>query len=200
VRRIEGVLLHPQRDSRGIHHFRADEVDQLLAHVREGRVELVRQLRPTREAPLFTRPQPPCARCMKIEQDVAALREEVSALTRKLERVSEASDLTAPIEALLLELTMNAPRGSLGDGALGHVNPSPHPGAASVVRVRGLRTSRDGIRRARNTWAQDPASECRRACAHLGFAFTAGTSDPRRRQPGNVRTPLPSGSVGEGVA
>jgi len=39
VRRIEGVLLYPTRDSRGVHRFDVSEVDALARRVKNGSVQ-----------------------------------------------------------------------------------------------------------------------------------------------------------------
>jgi hypothetical protein len=104
VRRIEGILLHPERDSCGVHHFCADEVEQLAADIRRGHVKLAHQLRATSEAFLFKRRPGACSRCMTLEQDVAALRQELGTLSAKVQRAPEVCDLTAQIETLLVEL------------------------------------------------------------------------------------------------
>src|SRR5579871_6249505 len=40
IRRVEGVLLHPVRDGRGVHRFRVDEVEALAERLLRGEVTL----------------------------------------------------------------------------------------------------------------------------------------------------------------
>lgn len=42
VRRLEGSILHPRRDSRGVHHFDRNEVESLARDLDAGRVSLAR--------------------------------------------------------------------------------------------------------------------------------------------------------------
>jgi len=45
VRRIEGVLLHPTQDARGVHRFNCDEVEALARDIERGRQPLARSMR-----------------------------------------------------------------------------------------------------------------------------------------------------------
>ncbi|HEY2406939.1 MAG TPA: hypothetical protein VGI10_13105 [Polyangiaceae bacterium] len=44
VRRIEGVLLHPTRDSRGVHRFDSEEVEALARSTERGHLSLAATL------------------------------------------------------------------------------------------------------------------------------------------------------------
>ncbi len=50
VRRIEGILLAPTRDHRGVHRFIAGDVDHLVAAVARGEVHLSREVWKTYDA------------------------------------------------------------------------------------------------------------------------------------------------------
>lgn len=111
VRRLEGVLLHPERDARGVHRFRVDEVERLAIDIRRGHVALVRKLRSTGEALVVDAPRVCCTRCMSIEVELAALRRDLDShrrdlgsLFETLQRAADALDVGAEVEALLAEL------------------------------------------------------------------------------------------------
>jgi hypothetical protein len=109
VRRIEGVLLFPRRDRRGIYRFDDSEVDDLARKVRAGEVELwkgfsnhglgrdqwlLAKANPGRHAPPIEQPadwkrdvEEPRRRCSDAEQRVAILtreNEQLRELAREL--------------------------------------------------------------------------------------------------------------------
>lgn len=79
VRRIEGVLLHPTRDSRGIHRFDGAEVEALARGIESGDVTVWHELRrdSADDTPVdFSSPHE-CDACAALEQQVSGLREAV---------------------------------------------------------------------------------------------------------------------------
>jgi hypothetical protein len=68
VRRIEGVLLHPVRNARGVHRFDPDEVEDLAEDIQNGTVRLVRELQPVARG----LGHHPCPRCALLERQLAA--------------------------------------------------------------------------------------------------------------------------------
>lgn len=104
VRRLEGHLLHPSRDSRGIHRFDPNEVESLVQDVERGRVVLVAELARTQADPTNTdhAGTATCARCQQLQEEVVSLErrlsrerashdDEVARLRRKAEQ--EAADV-----------------------------------------------------------------------------------------------------------
>jgi hypothetical protein len=77
VRRIEGVLLYPARDARGVHHFDVSEVDALARRVKNGHVHLCQAFRPTGRETYNAGTREPCERCISLKRRVAALLEEL---------------------------------------------------------------------------------------------------------------------------
>lgn len=73
VRRLEGVLLHPVRNARGVYRFNPDEVEELAEDVDRGYVSLVRELRPAGRG----LGQSPCARCTVLERKLTAVRNDL---------------------------------------------------------------------------------------------------------------------------
>jgi hypothetical protein len=74
VRRLEGVLLHPRRDSLGVHRFDPGEVEDLAEDVRNGHVSLVGEMRPAAGGLGHLRG---CGRCDTLERELAAARTEL---------------------------------------------------------------------------------------------------------------------------
>jgi hypothetical protein len=75
VRRLEGVHLHPARDSRGVHHFDEDEVEALAERVSSGEFSIWREI-----AVDFERDSPPpsgCRHCSARENQLAGLRQQL---------------------------------------------------------------------------------------------------------------------------
>jgi hypothetical protein len=118
VRHIEGALLHPSRDARGVHQFDEDEVEALAADVARGAVSLA----PDLGGHGLGAAEPPseCTSCAVHMRDVAALRakldEQQSAHSRALNAVRAqharelaaydraAHELVAQVEELAEEL------------------------------------------------------------------------------------------------
>ena len=92
VRRIEGVLLHPTQDSRGVHRFDDKEVEALAHGVENGTITLWQELR--RGSTDAANDDPPvdfgsgkaCTACADLEQQVQALRNELDELRRRHRR------------------------------------------------------------------------------------------------------------------
>ena len=118
VRRIEGVLLHPTRDERGIHHFEPDEVEALASDVDRGVVALSSDLGFVDRNPRFeSEVRSDCPNCLALEQALAAFRGKLAAQERTyrldVERLRaerdheatayqrEARELVAQVEQLL---------------------------------------------------------------------------------------------------
>ncbi|MEO7032382.1 MAG: hypothetical protein ABI548_00995 [Polyangiaceae bacterium] len=111
VRRIEGVLLHPVRDDRGVHRFNAAEVETLAQKIDGGQVALGPNLR---HSPLSSGDTDgPCASCkalkeqlelMRVEQEEFATssRRTVTALEAQL--AQERSRYAAEQRAMTIEL------------------------------------------------------------------------------------------------
>ena len=77
VRRLEGVHLHPARDSRGVHHFDEDDVEALAVRVSSGEVSIWREIAPTAdfdgEAPRHSS----CQQCAALEVQLTGLRQQL---------------------------------------------------------------------------------------------------------------------------
>lgn len=118
VRRIEGVLLHPTRDERGIHHFEPDEVEALAGDVDRGVVALSSDFAfADRNPPSESEVRSDCPTCLALEQTLDAVRGKLAAQERthrlaverlRAEREREAAayqrearDLVAQVEQLL---------------------------------------------------------------------------------------------------
>ena len=82
VRRIEGVLLYPRRDARGVHRFDVSEVDALARRVKQGRVQLSNAFSSTNSAAYQADTSEPCHRCTSLKRQLAALREELEGQRR----------------------------------------------------------------------------------------------------------------------
>jgi len=77
VRRIEGVLLHPTRDVRGVHHFDDGEVETLARQVKNGWVQLSQEFSPTTGGGYDSGARELCEKCADLERRVATLLEEL---------------------------------------------------------------------------------------------------------------------------
>ncbi|MEO6599518.1 MAG: hypothetical protein ABIQ16_06565 [Polyangiaceae bacterium] len=77
VRRIEGVLLYPTRDARGVHRFDVSEVDALARRVKNGSVQLSQAFSPVDGKTYEVDTREPCQRCTSLKQRVAGLLEEL---------------------------------------------------------------------------------------------------------------------------
>jgi len=75
VRRLEGHLLHPRRDARGVHHFDRGEVERLARDLELRRVSLAPSARS--RAAYESYPQPrddtPCFVCEDLQRQVEVL-------------------------------------------------------------------------------------------------------------------------------
>lgn len=118
VRRIEGVLLHPTRDERGIHHFEPDEVESLASDVERGVVALSSDFGlAERNPPSESESRLECPTCLALEQTLDSFRGKLAAQERthrlaverlRAEREHEAAahqrearELVAQVEHLL---------------------------------------------------------------------------------------------------
>lgn len=118
VRRIEGVLLHPRQDARGIRHFDPKAVEALVKDVAEGTASLIPDL-PSRWVSDHARRDDAneCERCVVLSAGIEQLRTELDEQRREhrlaIERLhaerereattyeAEAKELVAQVEELL---------------------------------------------------------------------------------------------------
>ena len=119
VRRIEGVLLHPRQDARGVRHFDPRAVEALVKDVAKGTVSLIPVL-PSRWGSGQARDDNPaneCERCVVLSAGIEELRTELDEQRREhrlvIERLqteregeaaayeAEAKELVAQVEELL---------------------------------------------------------------------------------------------------
>lgn len=79
VRRIEGVLLHPTQDARGVHRFDSGEVEALARDIKTGRASLALEMRRNGSESPMGDPQDHdrCANCLDLEREIATLRDEL---------------------------------------------------------------------------------------------------------------------------
>ena len=95
VRRIEGVLLHPARDARGVHRFDDREVETLARGVENGTVTLWQEIRrrasdvSTDDSLLDFNAADGCASCLELQKQVQALGDELIELRRRSRMNSE---------------------------------------------------------------------------------------------------------------
>lgn len=118
VRRIEGVLLHPTRDERGVHHFDPNEVEALAGEVGRGVVALSSDFDfADRNPPPESEARSDCTACLELEQTLDAVRVKLAKQERihrlaieqlRAEREREAAaykregrELVAQVEELL---------------------------------------------------------------------------------------------------
>jgi hypothetical protein len=73
VRRIEGSLLYPTRDARGVHHFDDSEVETLARSVKSGSVRLSQELGPATGDAYDFDAHATCENCAGLKGRVAAL-------------------------------------------------------------------------------------------------------------------------------
>ena len=78
VRRIEGVLLHPTTDSRGVHHFDPEEVEVLARSAERGKLPL--------SAAVGADWSSQCPNCEALEQQVEQLRRAQATLRAERDR------------------------------------------------------------------------------------------------------------------
>jgi hypothetical protein len=83
VRRLEGALLHPTRDSRGIHRFDNEEVEALAHSIERGQVSLGPHLRAAASA---------AGNPSIVNGDEGTMCENCSALERRLKRLRSELD------------------------------------------------------------------------------------------------------------
>ncbi|HKO46071.1 MAG TPA: hypothetical protein VJV79_00020 [Polyangiaceae bacterium] len=117
VRRIEGLLLHPRQDARGVRRFDPRAVEALAKDVAEGTVSLVPDL-PSRWVSDHARDDAnECERCVVLTASIEQLRTELDEQRREhrlaIERLqtecerkaaayeAEAKELVAQVEELL---------------------------------------------------------------------------------------------------
>jgi hypothetical protein len=74
VRRLEGGCLHPRQDSRGVHHFRTEEVEALVEDIEQGRISLWQELWQEHEAVTADERFEECDGCTALRKKVKALR------------------------------------------------------------------------------------------------------------------------------
>jgi len=77
VRRLEGGCLHPRQDSRGVHHFRSEEVEALARDVEQGRISLWEELWQEHEHATGDERFEECDRCTVLGKKVKALRSQL---------------------------------------------------------------------------------------------------------------------------
>lgn len=82
VRQLEGVLLHPTEDGKGIWRFDADEVAQLSASVRDGSVNLWAALRGSDLAGQG-HAEEPCRGCAELKARLHSLEGALATLRQK---------------------------------------------------------------------------------------------------------------------
>jgi hypothetical protein len=83
---LEGVLLHPVEDSKGVWRFDPDEVEQLAADVRSGRSNLWDAMNGADPRLLpHEEPAGPCQRCIALEGHLAEMEASMSRLQRQQE-------------------------------------------------------------------------------------------------------------------
>jgi hypothetical protein len=90
VRRLEGSLLHPRRDSRGVHHFKRDEVEALARDLAAERVPLTSTRRSSDDGWESERlDEAPCHTCVDLQEEVDSLNDQLDALRRAHEQEVE---------------------------------------------------------------------------------------------------------------
>lgn len=87
VRRIEGVLLFPATDARGVHRFRDTDVDALAENVKRGRVKLVDAMRSAYSGKTIVRGKRhmDCPGCRAKDEELRAIHAELSWHKQELE-------------------------------------------------------------------------------------------------------------------
>jgi hypothetical protein len=79
IRRIEGSLLHPARDDRGVYRFDRDEVEALAVAIEQGSVTLTPELGPTlHKARLDLETEIECPSCIALARELEASRAAVA--------------------------------------------------------------------------------------------------------------------------
>lgn len=77
VRRLEGVHLHPARDSRGVHRFDEDDVEALAERVASGEVSIWREISPASDFGGELPPNFSCQHCSILEDQLSGLRQQL---------------------------------------------------------------------------------------------------------------------------
>jgi hypothetical protein len=109
VRRLEGTLLHPHRDVRGVHHFDREEVEALARDLDAGSVSLRReQALPIDDGESRRADDAECARCTGLQEQVDTLNAELEAIRRSHRREVESLETDSA-------RTQNRLRGELAD-------------------------------------------------------------------------------------
>jgi hypothetical protein len=83
VRRLEGVLLHPVEDSKGVWRSDLAEVEQLAADVDEGRVNLWDAMNGVDAGVVQRDTDEPCERCVELQGRAAEMESALSRLRRQ---------------------------------------------------------------------------------------------------------------------
>jgi hypothetical protein len=97
VRRLEGVLLHPVEDAKGVWRFEPDEVEQLVAGVRSGRVNLWEAMNAP-DLPGLGNAEESCQRCAELQGRLDSLESAMASLRRKHEAQIQALTLNTPLK------------------------------------------------------------------------------------------------------
>lgn len=108
VRRMEGVLLHPTQDARGVNQFDPTEVERVAREVTAGRIVVHRELRDAVDAHAlpFDDANNGCESCTRLQ---SKLDEQRSSYERELATIRdqhnrEALELVKQVEAMLASL------------------------------------------------------------------------------------------------
>ncbi|HEY0469904.1 MAG TPA: hypothetical protein VGC79_37215 [Polyangiaceae bacterium] len=107
VRRLEGTLLHPQRDARGVHHFDRDEVEGLARDLNSGRISIGRNhASSTADGAWDHDADAECQRCSSLQEQVDALNDELASMRNSHRREIETlqTEATRTQERLRSEL------------------------------------------------------------------------------------------------
>ncbi len=86
VRRLEGDLLHPRRDARGVHHFDRAEVETVARGLDAGRGPV----NSVDESDWQRKPNGPCLNCADLKEQVDTLGEEIDGARQSHRRALEA--------------------------------------------------------------------------------------------------------------
>jgi hypothetical protein len=86
VRRLEGILLHPERDARGVHHFDENEVDALADRIADGDVTVWQQLRGNDGGEDLPMGHGSCPHCTEVDLKLQTLQNELVEQQSRFER------------------------------------------------------------------------------------------------------------------
>lgn len=109
VRRVEGVLLFPTTDARGVHWFRDTDVEALAENVKRGRVKLVNSMRSASAGQTIVRGKrhSSCRDCQAKDLELNEIRAKLETLQRSpftagsIHTGSQAVELALQIAELL---------------------------------------------------------------------------------------------------